>query len=436
MANDSVRNILPDSANRRRFLSMIGAMGMAGLAGCSGDDDDTPTDTGTGGNGNGETTDTDAGGNGDTTETDTPESGTDTPTETDAPNQDFPSDPPTVVTFSGGGSVSPGETTTLTATAENPYVFPIQSVRISLNAPNADWTVEATGETTLGTIDTSTGRELSWDITAPEGADGQFTLSGSISYESEIDQVETEFSESITVLNLGGVPVDGIEAYFPFDSETATNVITGTEASVTGMPTTDAAGIVDGAWEFTTSGDPRDNRSSTTDAVTSGETLPLNGETATVGAWVNVTGHEAFGRLYQVGGSVADAAAASGGHEVIFHGNTEAANDLLVADGNGRVVGGGGAFPDLSTETWYFVVLVRDGTDYRLHVFDETGELEASPATGSHDTAPPTSSGELLVMMSGDDSETAGRIDEVYGYSRALSEGEVTDLYDNTGGSA
>jgi hypothetical protein len=341
-----------------------------------------------------------------------------------------------VATFSGGGSVSPGETATLTATAENPYLFPIQSVQISLEAPNADWTVEATGDTNLGTIETGASKEVAWEITAPEGADGAFTLPGSVSYASETDQVESEFSESITVLNLGGAPVDGIEAYFAFDGDTTMNQITGTDASVTGEPTTDATGVVDGAWGFTTSGDAQDNRTSTTDAVTSGETLPLNGETATVGAWVNFTGHEAFGRLYQVGGSVADAAAGNGGHEVIFHGGTDAPNDLLVADGNGRVVGSDtGVFSDLSTETWYFVVLVRDGTDYRLHVFDESGELDSSPATGSHDSAPPTSSGELLVMMSGDDSETAGRMDEMYAYSRALSEGEVTDLYGAAGGS-
>jgi hypothetical protein len=427
MQKDTNESTRRGNAGRRQFLTIIGAMGVAGLAGCGGDDDGTPTDTDTGGNGNGGMTGTDT-----QTETGTP---TETATPTETPSQDFPSSPPTVVTFSGGGSVSSGGTTTLTASVKNPYLYPIQSVQLSLEAPNADWTVKATGDTDLGTIETSARKEVSWEITAPEGADGEFTLSGSVSYASETDELDSEFTESITALSLGGVPADGIEAYFSFDGDTATNPITGTEASVTGEPATDATGIVNGAWGFTQSGDA----ASTTDAVTSGETLPLNGETATVGAWVNFTDHESYGRFYQVGGSVSGSATVgedSNGYEVIFHGETDAANDLLVADGNGRVFGDDtGLFSDLSAETWYLVVLVRDGGEYRLHVFDETGELDSSPETVASDSAPPTTDSEPLIMMSGDDSETVGRMDEVYAYSRALSEGEVMNLYDNAGGS-
>jgi len=332
--------------------------------------------------------------------------------------------------------VSPGESTTLTGTVQNPYLFPIRNIQVELSAPNADWSVTADGETTVDRLNTQESAEMSWGITAPSGASGEATITGSASFESTTDSATSDISRSVFVFNPGDVPQDGIEAYFPLDGDSATNIVTGNNGDITGDPNTDAEGVVNGAWEFTTSGDPAGSRNSTTDAVTSGQTLPLNGETATVGAWVNFTEHEAFGRLYQVGGSVAEPAASAGGYEVIFHGgDSTPENSLLVADGSGRVVGADtGAF-DLSPETWYFVVIVRDGANYRLHVFDTSGELDDSPATGSHDAAPPTSSGELLVLMDGDDSETAGRIDEVRGYSRALSENEVTELYSGSGGS-
>jgi hypothetical protein len=236
---------------------------------------------------------------------------------------------------------------------------------------------------------------------------------------------------SVTV-SIVALPEEEPEVYYSLDTETATNAVTGTEATVTGEPTTDAAGVVDGAWAFTTSGDGINDRNETTDAVTSGEDLPLNGENATVGAWVNVTDHEAYGRLYQVGGSVAEPAAARGGYEVIFNGASGASDDLLVADGASSNLEL--TFPSLSAETWYFVAIVRSGAGYRLHVFDRNGELDASPRTASRGEPPPTSSAEPLVLMSGDDSETAGRIDEVRGYSQAFSESEVTALYLESGG--
>ncbi len=407
MTEDSVKPEPPDGANRRRFLSMIGAIGVAGLAGCGGDDEDTPTDT--------DDTPTD-------TETSTDTDDTPTDTKTATPDQSFASGVDPIITFSGGGSVQPGESTTLTGTIQNPYLFSIRNIQIELSPPSDDWSLSTDGETSFDELATQGSVEITWEITPPEGINGEFTISGSISYESQTDQAETQLSESIKVFDVDVDPIDGLEAYFPLDSETATNRVTGTEVEVLGEPNRNATGIVDGAWEFAMDGS----------AAISGEDLPLNGEEATVGAWINPTDHASFGRFYQVGGSPNESAAGTGGWELDWNGLNDddgPQNDLLIA-GGGRVDG----TPDLSLETWYFLVTVRDGGEYRLHLFDESGELDASPVTGGVGS-PPTSSGEPLVMMMGDGGETAGRIDEVYGYSRALSEEEVTDLYVSAGGS-
>jgi hypothetical protein len=194
MSRDHTADADPEHTQRRRFLKAVGALGVVGLAGCGGDGDgtDTPTDTDgedmpTDGNGTDAPTDTDGDGTEtDGNETETPtdtddeDTPTETPTETEPPEQPIPEDPPAVVSFGEGGTVPAGGTTTLTATVANPFLFPIQSVEVSLEAPNADWTVEATGETDLGTIETGGSAEVSWEVTAPEGVLGSDTLTGTL----------------------------------------------------------------------------------------------------------------------------------------------------------------------------------------------------------------------------------------------------------------
>jgi hypothetical protein len=417
---------------RRRFLKAIGALGVVGIAGCSGDGDGTDT-TGTDGDGT-DTTETDGDGTDttgtdgdgtDTTETDG--DGTDTATETEAPDQNIPDDPPTVVTLDGGRSVQPGGTATLTATVENPYLFPIQSVQLGMGAPDGDWTVEATGDTNLGTIDTADTATVSWDITAPEGASEGVTLTGTFSYETNSDSDEVSLSQSVAVFEPGDVPEDGLEAYLPFEGDTATNLVTGTDATVVGEPTTGAEGIVGDAFEFTENG----TRDSVADAIVT-EELPLNGEGATVGAWLNFTGHEDYGRIYQVGGTTG--ATPTAGWDIEFNEDTDSVWDVhwsSTEDGGGRLES---TETSLASGTWLFIVTVVDGDDGRLHVFDESGELEGSPTTGS--ASREQTDGGALILMAADGSDTVGRMDEVRAYSRALSESEVTALYQGSGGSA
>jgi hypothetical protein len=444
MSRDHTENA--DHTRRRRFLQAIGALGVVGVAGCSGDDDGTATDTETGdGTGKptetnpGETdTPTDDGRETDTPtetdpgETDTPTDDEDTPTDTDTstdtetPTQNIPEDPPTVVTVSGDGTVEPGGTATLTATAENPFLFPIQSVQVNLEASNPDWTVEATGDTNLGTIDTAGSAAVSWEITAPDGASEGVTLTGTFSYETTTDSAETELSRSITVFEPGEVPGGSIEAYYSLDGETPTNQVTGTDATVIGEPTTGEPGVVGDAFGFTTSGDPAGDRSETADALVSGQDLPLNGEAATVGAWFRYTGtKESFARAYQVGGAVDGTPDEAGGWDVEFDSDSDEFKIVTWTSGNAQ---SSETIP-LSPETWYFVVGVVDGDDATMYVFDQNGELDASPVTI---TGRDQTDGAPLIMMSGDSSEAEGRMDEVRAYSRALSESEVTALYEGS----
>jgi hypothetical protein len=226
-------------------------------------------------------------------------------------------------------------------------------------------------------------------------------------------QVEDLYAASEPV-EYPAVPQGSMEAYYPLDGPNATNLVTDATASVTGSPTTGVDGIRGDAWEFTASGDT----GSTADALTSANDLPLDGSGATVAAWFRYTNKEGFARVYQVGGDVSTPGA-SEGYETIFNGGND---ELFVVPSSGSDTGNVPVSPD----TWHLVVTVADGSELRLHVYDRDGEVAGSPATGSRtasDTVYP------LVMMSGDDSEPAGKLDEVYAYSRSLSGDEIDQLH-------
>jgi hypothetical protein len=422
-------------ANRRRFVKALGTLGMVGLAGCGGDGNETespgrtetdddgtatgvdPTGTDNTDTEDGTDTPTDTEGEETPTDTDTPDG-----TETETPNQNVPDDPPTVASLEGGGSVQPGGTVTLTVTVENPYLFPIQSIEVNLESPGDGWTVEAPGETNFDELETASSREVSWEVTAPEDASESVTITGSVSYATNTDSAETELSQSIAVFEPGEVPGGNIEAYYSLDGDTATNQITGTDATVVGEPTTGEPGVVGNAFGFTTDG----SRNSTGDALTSGQDLPLNGEAATVGAWFRYTTKEDFARVYQIGGGGPDGLPdANGGWDLEFDSGSDDIQLITWQSGNANSTG----TITLSSDTWYFVVSVVDGSDSTMYVFDQNGELDASPKSGS---GRDQTGDDVLIMMGGDGSDAVGRMDEVRAYSRALSAAEVTALYEGS----
>jgi Zn-dependent M28 family amino/carboxypeptidase len=70
----------------------------------------------------------------------------------------------------------------------------------------------------------------------------------------------------------------------------------------------------------------------------------------------------------------------------------------------------------------------------RIHLFDQDGELSGSPWTGDPAAWATSGSDPLFLMTGGYDEGTNGIMDEVRGYSRALTETEVLELYTGSGG--
>lgn len=216
-----------------------------------------------------------------------------------------------------------------------------------------------------------------------------------------------------------GVPSSGLEAYFPLD-EGATNGITGTDATVSGS-SPDATGIRDGAFSFD---------AANSGSLVSGEDLPLNGPGATIAAWINYSDHDQYGRVFKVGGGPESKAPPNGGYNVLFY---ETSDDIYSYMPG--ATGGSEARPKLTlsggSNTWYFIVVVMDGDSYQLFAYNQSGQVSDSPV-GENGIANRSGSSKPLTLMAGDVSYTTGRMDEVYGYSRALSPSEVDTLYTNS----
>jgi hypothetical protein len=445
------------TADRRRFLTVLGALGVTGLAGCggdgddtdtqtdtdaggNGDDTDTQTDTDAGGNGNGDTTPTETGGNGgSTTEppgstTEPPETTTEPPEETptDTPEQPLGENPSELLEIEGA-SLQAGETTTLSGTLENPYLFPVQNVEVTMTAPNDDWSVEATGDTQFDTIASQGTQDVGWEVTAPDDADGEFTVEGSVTYETTTDSADLAPTVSVVIFSPGDAPQEGLEAYYPLDGDTAVNQLTGTEAEVVGDASGGASGILGDAWEFTS-----DGNTETVASTVISEPLPINGETATIAAWFNaeeVT--DDFSRVYHVDeagnpGSTDSDNGPTNGYNIEFGGSSPTLSP--------QYWDGGSTGADSTTEvgvefgSWFFLVTVMQGSECTFYVFDENGEVDGSPGSGNGTR--PQSEEASLMMMCGDGRDTPGRMDEVRAYSRALSADEVEALYLASGGSS
>ena len=236
--------------------------------------------------------------------------------------------------------------------------------------------------------------------------------------ESEVSRLYSQSISGADDGNDGGSGDGKLEAHFPLNGDTPTNTVTGNDATIQGDVTTGAEGVVGNAYEFHTNGDIE----SAAGAVVT-EPLPLNGEAATAGAWMNFTGHEEYARgPYQIGGTPNTFPPA--GWDVEFNGTS---NDITVqVSDDGSPVADVGTIT-LQPETWYFIVTVIDGDQASLHVFDQDGELDASPVTGSGTRT--RSSAEPMILGVGDGRDIAGRIDNVWAYSRALSGDEIGQLY-------
>jgi hypothetical protein len=189
-----------EPASRRRFLKAVGALGVVGVAGCSGDgDDETPTATDTP-----TPTDTEMTTTVPETPTDTEEptpTDTEEPTPTDTPTQTIPDPPAQVFTFAETTQrASAGETLTVEGTITNPYLFDIVNVSVALSGPSDDWGISATGDTSFDTVESQGTASVGWEVTVPESADGDADLTVAVEYASTTDEASNEQTATVSVL--------------------------------------------------------------------------------------------------------------------------------------------------------------------------------------------------------------------------------------------
>lgn len=398
-----------DSAYRRRVLGLISSAIVGGFAGCGGDSDDTPTDTEIGGNDNG----TDNGNGGTTT---APETDTTTPTDTATPTgtpgeEPLGSDPSTLLSLNDV-SVAVSETTTLTTSLSNPYLFEVHSVTVDLEVEGAGdaVTVSPTGDTSIDTLPPGEPREIGWEITASESADDEYPLNVTVSYESETDQTEQTISRQLAVFDPGEVPGDGLQAYFPLDSDTPTDAVSDNDATINGDPEVGATGIVDGAYDF----DGQDDYLAYPDV---GVTYDGSADW-TASLWIN-----------------ADSLPSSDDYW-LWHPRAKSDIFIWVEVDSDEILFS--TYPGdydnlrsgvtLPTEEWVHVCAVSDtGADsqYRLFV---NGTLEAESGLSDPDNV---SASNLIGGQNAPDLDRRyfdGRIDEVLLYDRALAQEEVAAL--------
>jgi len=161
-------------SERRRFLKVLGALGVTGAAGCLGDGDGTPTETEPE-----EETPTETEGAEPPTETPT-ETATETPTETPtAPEPSLPPEPAPLVALNSD-TINPAAET-LNATITNPYLFDVEDGTVELEGPDG-WELSPAEGTTFDTLESQSAREASWEISLPEGADGEYELTATVTY--------------------------------------------------------------------------------------------------------------------------------------------------------------------------------------------------------------------------------------------------------------
>jgi hypothetical protein len=154
--------------DRRAVLRALGVVGIAGVAGCFGRDT-----TGT---------KTDGGGSPTATSRNSPTPTTDeaTPTHTticgvcvDARDLLVPDESTTEATA--------GETTTVDATFQNRYPFPVEDFDLTLQPPTDEWAV-APEEITFTRVAAESDMAVQWDVTIPNTAEGEYTLTTVLSF--------------------------------------------------------------------------------------------------------------------------------------------------------------------------------------------------------------------------------------------------------------
>ncbi len=224
------------------------------------------------------------------------------------------------------------------------------------------------------------------------------------------DRITSIYEESA-----GGIPqsVPSADVHFTFDGDQVTDEVSGDTGSMGGGVETGASGQVGSAFNF--NGE---------DGYATFPGTALGGEQATVAGWFNVSEHQEWSRVMQAGGSYeASPGETNGGWDLGFEGPT--ANLAVTTYGSQKVRP---TKHEIEYGTWYFATVVFDGASVTLHLFDEDGKVTTvqneQEGRAVLDSAP-------ITFFAGDTHYTAGMIDEVKGFSTALSAGQAEQLYNS-----
>jgi len=243
---------------------------------------------------------------------------------------------------------------------------------------------------------------------------------------------ESDSAQTLTV-QMPGAPANvpqrsSIEAYYPFNTDDGTDYVNANDidkSDTNGSIVTGASGVetdTNDAFDLKNVDDGSDN-----DGLVSSNALPINQDTATVAGWFNFDNHDSFGRVFQVGGTLSNSSGEGYDIEINDPGSGPEANLVTFPniDKAGPI--------SISRNNWYFFAAVVDiGNDTsRLHIFDTSGELSGSPKTtfDGRTGASNRDTSKFLHVGGGGGSYVDGRFDELYGFSTALSQSEVTSLY-------
>lgn len=154
--------------------------------------------------------------------------------------------------------------------------------------------------------------------------------------------------------------------------------------------------------------------------------VDCNSAAYSAACWFNFSGHGDYARVLQAGGNpVSTDGAPVDGWCIQFDGSNHNLSLEHYAGGSNSTAA---AFSTgLSPNTWYYLIVrTRGGSNAgRIRVFDATG---AEVAVGAGTGARGTTATQALYFMSGDAHYTAGRIDEVRVWNRAISATEEETL--------
>lgn len=392
----------PKFTRRRSVLKALGAMSIAGLAGCGGDGDDTATPTDTA----------------DPTPTDTPtETATETatPTDTATPTATatetpgIPDDPVQLFSFGNARlSALPGETLTVTGTVQNNYLFEVEDVEVSLTAAGDGFDITANTDTSFETLaGTGGSASLEWAVTLPDSA-GDYELTAELTYTGRGETATLSTTESVTVFEEGG----GAVARWSFGEEYVDGD-TVTERTGSGYDGEIRGGVETGV-EAPTDGAAAEFNGDDGTVVVEDEGEDLDPAAYTVSFWTRTEGTGGYSSFFGKNNSMWTGFGADGTNPRFDPYDSASEGDFFISD------------TDITDGEWHHIVFVHSPSGGASSIYIDN-ELAATNE-GARES--PTSGDPLGIASKSDVADWyEGAMADVRLFRRPITESEIDDLY-------